>query len=94
MSTTTIRLNDELRERVTKAAEAAGKTTHAFIIEAIAQTVENAEARAEFHRVADSRWRQFQKDGLTVSAENMHAYLRARIRGEKPSKPKPTKAIP
>ena len=40
MSTTTIRLEDDLKARINAAAAQAGKTAHAFILEAIAQTVE------------------------------------------------------
>jgi predicted transcriptional regulator len=42
MTTTTIRLEDDLKARVAAAAEKAGKTAHAFILEAISQTVEQA----------------------------------------------------
>jgi toxin ParE1/3/4 len=55
MSTTTIRLEDELKARVAAAAERAGTTAHAFILEAIAQTVEQAELEEEFHGIADQR---------------------------------------
>ena len=37
MSTTTIRLPRELKERVARAAERAGTTPHGFILEAIAE---------------------------------------------------------
>jgi predicted transcriptional regulator len=35
MATNTIRIDDELKKRVSTAAERVGKTTHAFILEAI-----------------------------------------------------------
>ena len=37
MATTTLRIEDELKARVTAAAERAGKSPHAFMLEAIAQ---------------------------------------------------------
>jgi predicted transcriptional regulator len=37
MSTTTIRLPDELKARVARAAKRAGTTAHGFIVEAIAE---------------------------------------------------------
>ena len=55
MATTTIRIEDELKARVAAAAERAGKSTHAFILDAIAHTVEQAELDDDFHRVADER---------------------------------------
>ena len=39
-TTTTIRIDDELKSRVAVAAEIAGKTIHAFILDAISETVE------------------------------------------------------
>ena len=52
MSTTTIRIEADLKARLAAAAKRAGKTTHAFILEAIAQTMEQAELDEEFHRLA------------------------------------------
>jgi predicted transcriptional regulator len=40
MSTTTIRIEEDLKARIAAAAHVAGKTSHAFILDAIAQTVE------------------------------------------------------
>jgi hypothetical protein len=48
------------------AAERAGKTAHAFILDAIAQTVEQAEHGEAFHRVADERWANVLATGQTV----------------------------
>ena len=56
MTTTTIRLEGDLKARVAAAAEREGKTAHAFILDAIAQTVEQAEVDEEFRRVATERW--------------------------------------
>jgi predicted transcriptional regulator len=55
MSTTTIRLDEHLKARVAAVAERAGKTAHAFILDAIAYRVEQAELEDEFHRIADAR---------------------------------------
>ena len=50
MSTTTIRIEEDFKARVAAAAELAGKTSHAFILDAIAQHVEQVEIDAEFDR--------------------------------------------
>ena len=63
MSTTTIRIEDDLKARVAAAAMQAGKTAHAFILDAIAQTVEQAELDNAFHAVADARWAQIRATG-------------------------------
>ncbi len=87
MSTTTIRIEDDLKARVTVAAERAGKTAHAFILDAIAQTVEQAELDDDFHRVADQRWAQLLATGKAVPWDEAKAYLEARSRGERARKP-------
>jgi len=87
MSTTTIRIEDDLKARVAAAAASAGKTTHAFILEAIAQTVEQVELDDEFHRVADERLAKVLATGKTVPWDDAKVYLEARARGERPRKP-------
>ena len=80
-ATTTIRLDDELRTRVAAAAKRAGKSSHAFIVEAIAQTVEQAELKSQFHREADARWLKILDQGKTVPWDEMRNYLTARASG-------------
>jgi predicted transcriptional regulator len=81
MATTTIRLDDELKTRVAAAAERAGKTSHAFILEAIAQTVEQTELKDRFHHDADARWLKILDRGKTVPWDEMRTYLTARAEG-------------
>jgi predicted transcriptional regulator len=88
MTTTTIRLDDELKARVAAAAKRAGKTAHAFILDAIAQTVEQTELDEEFHHIADARWAKFLATGETVPWDAAKEWLEARSRGEHPPKPR------
>lgn len=87
MTTTTIRIEEELKARVAAAAERAGKTAHAFILEAIAQTVEQTELDEAFHRVAEERWAKMLATGKTVPWDDAKVYLEARARGERSRKP-------
>ncbi len=87
MTTTTIRIDDDLKVRVAAAAERSGKTAHAFILDAIAQTVKQAELDEAFHRVADERWAKVLATGKTVPWNDARAYLEARARGECARKP-------
>jgi predicted transcriptional regulator len=87
VSTTTIRIDDTLKARLSAAAESAGTTTHAFILEAIERTVEQAEQEREFHELADARWTRLLETGKTVSWDEAKSYVAARVRGERPSKP-------
>jgi len=87
MSTTTIRIEDELKARVAAAAQRAGKTAHAFILDAISQTVEQVELDNAFNATAEQRWANIQSTGKTVPWEDAKAYLAARARSEPARKP-------
>ena len=71
------------------AAARAGKTTHAFILDAIAQSVEQDEIDAAFRRVADERWANFLAAGKVVPWDDAKTWLEARARGEHPPRPAP-----
>jgi predicted transcriptional regulator len=87
MTTTTIRIDDTLKARVAAAAERAGKTAHAFILDAIAQTVEQVEFDDAFHRVADERWATVLATGKSVAWDDAKTWLEARSRGESARRP-------
>lgn len=87
MSTTTIRIEDTLKSRIAAAADRTGKTAHAFILDAISQTVEQHEQDGEFDEVAGQRWKAVLASGQTVSWEETKAYLSARSQGANPRRP-------
>jgi predicted transcriptional regulator len=87
MQTTTIRLDDTMKDRIAAAADRAGKSAHAFILDAISQTVEQVEIDTEFNEIADDRWKGILACGKTVSWEDAKAYLTAKSRGESQSRP-------
>lgn len=93
MTTTTIRIEDDLKARVAAAAERSGKSTHAFILDAIAQTVERVELEEAFHGIADQRWASVLATGKTVPWDAAKAYLEARARGDRPRKPAARKLV-
>ena len=87
MSTTTIRLPDELKARVARAAAEAGTTAHAFILDAIAEKAEMAERRVDFHAVADQRYADFLESGESIPWETARAYLKDRLAGKDVKRP-------
>lgn len=89
MSTTTIRLG-ELKERVAAAAEQVGKSPHAYIIDAIGESVARDEQRAQFVGTALARRANYRASGRTVSFDDMKRYALASARGEQPPKPRAT----
>lgn len=87
MSTTTIRLPDDLKTRVARAAERAGTTAHGFILEAIAEKAALEEARADFNAVADERYDEIVATGKTIAWADMRRYLEVRVAGKPARRP-------
>ena len=87
MSTTTIRLPEDLKARIAAAAGRAGKTPHALILEAIAEKAEKAERRSDFHSVAEERFAAIAASGKSLPWSEMRTYLQARAAGRRPRRP-------
>jgi predicted transcriptional regulator len=87
MSTTTIRLPEELKARVAAAAKRAGTSTHGFILEAIAEKAEQDGLRADFDVVAEARYARIVSSGKTIPWQEMRVYLEDRIAGKKVKRP-------
>jgi predicted transcriptional regulator len=82
-------LENNLKTRVAAAAARAGKTTHAFILDALAATVEQAEQEDDFLRLAETRWANLIATGKTVGWDDAKPWLESRGRGETSPKPPP-----
>ncbi len=91
MSTTTIRLPDDLKARVAAAAKRAGKTAHRFILEAIAEKTDEEEQRHDFRGVTERRYAGIVATGKTIPWRAMRIYLSSRLAGKKPHRPVPRK---
>jgi predicted transcriptional regulator len=91
VSTTTIRLPEDLKARVSIAADKAGSTAHSFIIDAIAEKIEQVEHRTCFHEEAERRFTEFAESGKTIPWAEMRSYLQERVKGRNKNRPKPRK---
>jgi predicted transcriptional regulator len=94
MATTTIRLPEKLKTKVTAAAARAGTTAHAFILEAIAEKAEREEQRQAFLQSAENRYSEIVDTGMTIPWTEMRACLErslARGDGKLVNKPKARK---
>jgi predicted transcriptional regulator len=91
MSTTTIRLPDDLKARIARAAERAGTTAHSFILEAIAEKADQEERRSDFNDTADRRYAEIAALGKTIPWNEMRTYLEARLGGRKVTRPRARK---
>lgn len=88
-TTTTLKLTDDLRARIAPLAEAAGKTPHAWMVDALEAQASLAEMREAF--VADAMTSAAEVDGggALYAAEDVHAYIAARGQGKAARRPKP-----
>ncbi|MCE9632587.1 MAG: hypothetical protein K8Q92_00180 [Methylophilales bacterium] len=91
MVTTSLKLPDTLKQRIGVLAEAAGKTPHAFMVEALTEQTERVEKRREFLQSAIASKEHFEKTGISYDADSVHAYLKAKIRGKSTMRPEPLK---
>ncbi|MCL5061048.1 MAG: hypothetical protein M1449_11620 [Candidatus Thermoplasmatota archaeon] len=90
-TTTTLKLPEPLKARIAPLAEAAGKSPHAWMIEALEERVAQSEAYAAFMAEALEADREMTETGEGYDADEVHAYLKAIVAGEKPEFPKPVK---
>ena len=88
MSTTSLKLPDDLKEQVAAAASSQGITAHAFMVEAIRTAATAAENRARFVAEALAARKAMLKSGRGFDADEVHAYVRARASGKAASRPK------
>ena len=88
---TTLKLPEDLKRRISPLAKSAGKTPHAWMVEALETQAMLAEKRKAFVADALAAEQEVQKHGLVYRAEDVHRYLRARVAGKKVRHPKPVK---
>lgn len=87
MSTTTLRLPDDLKARIAEAAKRAGITPHLFMLEAVAEKTEQAEKRADFEAVAGQRYSKILESGEMLDWHEVRDYLKARAAGHSVVRP-------
>jgi predicted transcriptional regulator len=88
---TTLKLPEQLKSRVAHAAKTAGKTPHAFMVEAIELQTALSERRREFLGDALVAREEVAKYGLVHDGDEVLSYLKARLEGRKPARPRKRK---
>ena len=84
-----LRIPEDVKKRVEQLAGAQDTTAHAFMVDAIREKLEAAEARAAFHAEARRRLVRMKKSAHGIPAQEVFAYLEKRARGGKPARPRP-----
>ena len=88
MSTTSLKLPDDVKELAVAAAQLQGVSPHAFMVEAIRSAAAAAERRAGFVAQARAARTELVRSGKGYAADEVHAYLRLRASGKAAPKPK------
>jgi predicted transcriptional regulator len=89
--TTTLKLPEALKARVSDAAQAAGKTPHAFMVEAIESQTSLAERRQAFFGSALAARQEVAEYGLVHDGDEVLSYLKDRLTQRASSRPRKRK---
>ena len=79
MSTTTLRIEDALRERIVRLAQAFDQTPHNFMLEALAQKADEAEWKLSMQQDAQQRDAGLKTGASSIEWHEMRTYLRSRL---------------
>lgn len=88
MSATSLKLPDDLKRRIAKLAASAGKTPHAFMVDALAREAERSELRQRFADEAAESEREALGSGKAHPLDATFDYLAAKIGGKNPRRPR------
>ena len=89
--TTSLKLPDDLKDKVAKLAQRVEQTPHAYMVEAIASRVERDQKREAFIKDALESAAETKRTGIAYAHDDVWNYILRKARGQKPRKPKPIK---
>jgi predicted transcriptional regulator len=75
-TTTSLKLDPEVKERIQRLAESQRRTAHWIMREAIEQYVEREEKRELFRQETLASWEDFKATGLHLRDEEVEAWLK------------------
>ena len=81
-STTSVKLDSDMRERVQRLALARRRSAHWVLREAVEQYVARGEKQEQFRQDALAAWSHYQSTGLHVTAEEADVWLAKLEAGE------------
>ena len=93
-NTTSLKLPEDLKEKVNELAHGVAQTPHAYMVEAIAERVARDERRRDFLASGSEAAARFARTGVAFSHKDVLRYVRARAAGKKAPKPKPVRILP
>jgi predicted DNA-binding protein len=88
MAVTSLKLPNQLKERIQSLVTGTGRTAHGFMVEAIERAAQAEELRRRFGEEAAAAERDTLKSGKAYDAREVFSYLEARARGKRVSRPR------
>lgn len=88
MTATSLKLSKELKCRIERLADAAGKTPHAFMVETLTREAEQAELRQKFAAYSALSEKEATASGKAYALAATFDYLDKRVSGEKRRRPR------
>ncbi|WP_202304079.1 CopG family ribbon-helix-helix protein [Dryocola clanedunensis] len=73
--TTTLRIDQEKKDRLETPADDRHSSAHALMLEAIVEYVEREEKRGQYRKEAEAAWLAYQETGQHITAEETIAWL-------------------
>jgi predicted transcriptional regulator len=88
VAATSLKLPDELKQRIVKIVAGSNRTSPAFMVEAIERAVKSEELRRRFGEEAALAEREADKSGRAYDAAEAFAYFENQMRGKRVRKPR------
>lgn len=89
-SVTSLNIPEELRARLAEQAAAAGKSTHAYMLEALMEKADRADRYRELASDTETLW-EYKRTGVAYAMEDVEQYILGIAAGRKPRRPNPGK---
>jgi predicted transcriptional regulator len=89
---TTLKLPEDLRERLAAQAQAEGKTPHAYMVDALKEKADRTDRRQEYLAADEAAVREYERTGIAYAMEDVEQYILGIAAGKKVRRPRPIKA--
>ena len=86
--TTTLKIPEKLKQRITRLAKQSGQSSHSLMVRALEREVAREERMREFVREALASDAASEAGEEVYRMEDVHAWMEKLARGEKPPRPK------
>jgi predicted transcriptional regulator len=86
-STTSLKLPDALKTRISQVAALEGKTAHALMVDTLQEAMEDALARQQLYADGRASYQETLGTNAVFGAADVKAYVLTRLQGGKPDRP-------